>query len=179
LALFFIAYNVCYVGRSYSRALGSSVFTTYQTGGVWTIALWFLYPIAWGLSEGGNIITPNHEAIFYSVLDVLAKPVFGLILLWGHRAIDPAVLGIRMPRVNQVSDVNATRVDYKSTFGPRREGSGDKTRATSLTPTLNNNGYHNDGASNTANPATNNGQFSNEHSVPTHARQPAMTETNV
>ena len=32
--------------------------------------------------------------MFYGVLDVLAKPVFGALLLWGHRGIDPKRLGI-------------------------------------------------------------------------------------
>lgn len=56
--------------------------------------LWFLYPISWGLSEGGNVIAPDSEAAFYGTLDVLAKPVFGALLLWGHRGIDPARLGL-------------------------------------------------------------------------------------
>lgn len=61
--------------------------------GVWTIFLWFLYPIAWGLSEGGNVIAPDSEAVFYGILDICAKPIFGALLLWGHRNIDPARLG--------------------------------------------------------------------------------------
>merc|ERR1712225_209591 len=69
------------------------------------MALWFLYPIAWGLSEGGNVISPDSEAIFYSVLDVLAKPGFGMILLWAHRNIEPTDIGIHIrcydqPRMN-------------------------------------------------------------------------------
>lgn len=57
------------------------------------MVLWFLYPIAWGLCEGGNLISPDSEAIFYGILDLLAKPVFGALLIWGHRGIDPARLG--------------------------------------------------------------------------------------
>lgn len=61
--------------------------------GVLTIFLWFLYPIAWGICEGGNVIAPDSEAVFYGILDLLAKPVFGALLLWGHRGIDPGRLG--------------------------------------------------------------------------------------
>jgi bacteriorhodopsin len=64
--------------------------------GVWTIFLWFIYPIAWGLCEGGNVISPDSEAVFYGVLDILAKPVFGALLLFGHRNIDPAALGLNI-----------------------------------------------------------------------------------
>lgn len=58
--------------------------------------LWFLYPIAWGLSEGGNVIGSDGEAIFYGVLDILAKVGFAILLLGGHRNIDPAVLGCKL-----------------------------------------------------------------------------------
>lgn len=76
--------------------LGPEVSRTYLIVGVWTVSLWFLYPIAWGLSEGGNVIAPDSEAVFYGILDILTKPVFGALLLWGHRNIDPAILGSKL-----------------------------------------------------------------------------------
>lgn len=96
VALFFIAYNVCYVGLAHAKAINSNVHRTFLLCGVWTIFLWFLYPIAWGLSEGGNVISPDSEAVFYGVLDLMAKPVFGAMLLFGHRNIDPAILGLHI-----------------------------------------------------------------------------------
>jgi bacteriorhodopsin len=95
-ALFLIAYNLTWVGRKHANALGSNIGRTYLTVGTWTIFLWFIYPIAWGLSEGGNVIAPDSEAVFYGVLDIMAKPVFGALLLWGHRNIDPATLGLHI-----------------------------------------------------------------------------------
>lgn len=59
-----------------------------------TAFLWILYPIAWGLCEGGNVISPDSEAIFYGILDFIAKPCFGALLIWGHRNIDPAHIGM-------------------------------------------------------------------------------------
>ncbi|TVY24485.1 Protein FDD123 [Lachnellula hyalina] len=94
VALVGIAYNVVFVGLKHSRALGSTVNRTFMVCGVWTIFLWFIYPIAWGLSEGGNVISPDSEAVFYGILDILAKPIFGILLLVGHRNIDPATLGL-------------------------------------------------------------------------------------
>ena len=89
-------WNVAVVGRSHARVLGADVSRTFLTTGVWTLSLWFLYPIAWGLCEGGNVISSDSEAIFYGILDVLAKPVFGAILLFGHRNIAPARLGLHI-----------------------------------------------------------------------------------
>jgi len=94
LSLFGVAWNVMLVGRAHARVLGMHVSKTFVMCGVWTMALWFIYPIAWGLSEGGNVIGSDAEAVFYGVLDILAKPCFGALLLWGHRNIDPASLGL-------------------------------------------------------------------------------------
>ena len=102
-------HQVVFEGRSHARALGADINKTYTLCGVWTISLWFLYPIAWGLCEGGNVISSDSEAVFYGILDVLAKPAFGALLLWGHRNIDIARLGlnIREPGVNtHISEKN-------------------------------------------------------------------------
>ena len=96
VAFFFVAWTVTWTARKHAAALGADISRTYLICGVWTIFLWFLYPIAWGLSEGGNVISPDSEAAFYGVLDILAKPVFGALLLWGHRNIDPARLGLHI-----------------------------------------------------------------------------------
>jgi bacteriorhodopsin len=95
-AFLFVAYTVVFEGRAYAKVIGGDVSRTYLICGVWTIGLWFLYPIAWGLSEGGNVISSDSEAIFYGVLDVLAKPVFSFLLLWGHRRVDIARLGLHV-----------------------------------------------------------------------------------
>jgi hypothetical protein len=50
--------------------------------------LWLLYPIAWGLADGGSVIYPDSEMIFYGVLDILAKPVFLIIHLVSLRNCD-------------------------------------------------------------------------------------------
>lgn len=93
-ALFFIAYELFIDARKHANALGGSISSTFRNCGLLTLFLWFLYPIAWGLSEGGNVIHPDSEAIFYGILDIFAKPGFGILLLLGHNKIDPAQLGL-------------------------------------------------------------------------------------
>lgn len=93
-AFFWVAWTVTMTARKFASGLGADISKTYTICGVWTIFLWFLYPIAWGLSEGGNVIAPDSEAVFYGILDIMAKPVFGALLLWGHRNIDPSRLGL-------------------------------------------------------------------------------------
>lgn len=94
VALFYILYHLVWESRLHSRRFGKDVERCFLYCGTLTAFLWTLYPIAWGLSEGGNVISPDGEAVFYGVLDFLAKPCFGALLIWGHRNIDPAVLGL-------------------------------------------------------------------------------------
>ena len=103
-----------WTARKHAAALGSDVARTYVICGVWTIFLWFLYPIAWGLSEGGNVIAPDSEAVFYGVLDIMAKPVFGALLLWGHKDIDPARLGLQIRDYDEDPTVGGVRQAEKN-----------------------------------------------------------------
>lgn len=70
VAFLFVAWTVVFEGRNHARALGQDINKTYTICGVWTIFLWFLYPIAWGVSEGGNVIPSDSEAVFYGILDL-------------------------------------------------------------------------------------------------------------
>lgn len=71
-----------------------------------------LYPIAWGLCEGGNVISPDSEAALYGALDFCAKPVFSIMLIIGHWNIDPARLGrdVAEPPLNE-KGADANSVD--------------------------------------------------------------------
>jgi len=47
-----------------------------------TIITWSLYPLVWILADGAtNVLCARGESIFYTVLDVIAKTVFGFILV--------------------------------------------------------------------------------------------------
>lgn len=111
-ALFYVAWNIVWVGMKHSKALGAKTHMAYRVTGGWLIFLWFLYPIAWGLCEGGNVISPDSEAVFYGVLDFLAKPVFGAILLFFHRGIDSAELGIATRDYNETPRNSRTTGSY-------------------------------------------------------------------
>ena len=96
VALLYIVYMLAYEARLHARHLGGDVGKVFRNCATLTLFLWFLYPIAWGLCEGGNVISVDAEAAFYGTLDVLAKPVFGALLIWGHRNINPGRLGLRI-----------------------------------------------------------------------------------
>ena len=130
MAFFYVIYSLVFIGRNHARALGPDPARAFNMCGILTIGVWFLYPIAWGLSEGGNVIHPDSEAIFYGILDIIAKPVFGFMLLYGHRNISPAQLGITIRDVEEHEGVHHEKRGF---FGPKRgttNGTGATTAAT-------------------------------------------------
>ena len=116
-ALFWIAYVLVFEARKHAYALGSDIGRTFLICGAWTTFLWFLYPIAWGLSEGGNVIAPDSEAVFYGILDICAKPIFGALLLWGHRNIDPARLGLQIRDYAETGTLSTIATEKAATNG--------------------------------------------------------------
>jgi bacteriorhodopsin len=108
LALFsYVYYVIAIPGRQNAAAIGPDVSRIYTISGLWLLSLWILYPICWGVSEGGNVITPDSEAAFYGVIDVLTKVGFSALLLWGHRDVDPARLGLRIRAYDELPSAAA------------------------------------------------------------------------
>lgn len=101
VAFFFVAYTILYEGRAYARSLGADVFRLYNILALWTVSIAFIYPIIWGVAEGGNVIAPDSEAVAYGVLDLASKVVFAAVLLWGLRNIDVERLGIHIRDAGQ------------------------------------------------------------------------------
>jgi len=95
-ALLYIIYQLGFEARRHASARGKDVGRVFLMCGTLTIIVWICYPVAWAVCEGGNLIAPDSEAVFYGVLDFLAMPIFGILLLWGHRGIDPSRLGLRI-----------------------------------------------------------------------------------
>lgn len=56
--------------RQAAKFIGDDNHSAYVRGALMLSFLWFLYPIAWGLADGGNVISTDGEMIFYGVLDV-------------------------------------------------------------------------------------------------------------
>ena len=120
-AFFFIVYELLWDARRHANHLGGAPREAYHTCGVYLVFIWFLYPIAWGLSEGGNLIHPDSEAVFYGVLDLLAKPLFGAILLFEHRGILASDLGLNFggrPRSGLTTGVGGAHHEKHATTAP-------------------------------------------------------------
>lgn len=68
----------------------------------WVNLLWLLYPVAWGLSDGGNRIGVTAGFIFFGVLDVLLVPVLTCATLFLSRKWDYGRLNIAFTQYGRV-----------------------------------------------------------------------------
>lgn len=94
IALFVISFLLLMPGRKHAGALGSHIGKTYTSATALFVFIWMMYPIAWGVSEGGNVIAPDSEMVFYGILDLVMKMGVTALLLNGHRNIEPEHLGL-------------------------------------------------------------------------------------
>lgn len=98
-----------------SAALGPEFKKAYMSSAIYLSFIWALYPIAWGLADGANVISPDGEMVFYGVLDLLAKPVFTAYHVFMISRLDYTKMqlqsgkfseGAAMIRENELSNVN-------------------------------------------------------------------------
>jgi bacteriorhodopsin len=77
----------------------------YGRGAVYLVIVWMLYPICWALSEGANILTVDHEMVFYSILDLFAGPLFLFFLLASLEDVDYDGLGLQSGKASDYVNV--------------------------------------------------------------------------
>lgn len=76
------------------RATGLGVGKHYSGLAGWTNLIWLLYPIAFGISDGGNIIGVTGAFIFFGILDLLLLPVLAAAFIFLARRWDYSRLGL-------------------------------------------------------------------------------------
>lgn len=76
--------------RNLSKNIGPDVLATFQRYFFVVMLMWFIYPLCFGLSEGGNVLQPDSEAVFYGVLDVIYLGILPLLFvpLAAHVGLD-------------------------------------------------------------------------------------------
>lgn len=94
VAFFLLAYQLLFVARPWAVRYNTS--KSYLPLAGYALLFWTLYPISWGLSEGGNVISVNGESVFYGILDIFQKGLFALALVWFSKKLDFKRLGLWM-----------------------------------------------------------------------------------
>merc|ERR1712225_131999 len=93
IAYLVIVYQLVVPGRRAVAAKSNSTAKLFASIGGFTLILWTLYPVVWGIGDGARKRSVDAEIIAYAVLDVLAKPVFGFWLLFAHAKNASAIDG--------------------------------------------------------------------------------------
>jgi len=121
---FLVMYHLAWVGRIAAKEQGSDVYRHYLVMLVGISSIWTLYPISWGLSEGGNVISPDGEAAFYGVLDIISLPVLGSYFVYATRQISVERLGLAYEHGFQKSVLPVTekRIDESTLEEGRHSG---------------------------------------------------------
>lgn len=84
IAYLVVVYQVALNGRNTAKSKDNKTAAFYAAIGGFTLVLWTVYPIIWGIADGSRNVSVDGEIIGYAVLDILAKPVFGFWLLLTH-----------------------------------------------------------------------------------------------
>lgn len=90
MGMFFYMPIVYFLLQEIPGGRGKSAAALAKTVGLFTLVLWSAYPIVWFIAEGTETISPDTEAIMYTILDVLAKSVFGFMIVSAREALDEA-----------------------------------------------------------------------------------------
>jgi bacteriorhodopsin len=99
-AYLLLAFHFAHWGLASARRIGSSGHYTITTALL--LFIWMLYPIAWGLDEGGNKISVTSGFIFYGILDLITVPVLGFTFLVLGRGWDYGSLGLQFTQYGRL-----------------------------------------------------------------------------
>lgn len=88
--------------HAWSSARRVGVARDYALLSGWTNLLWLLYPIAFGLSDGGNYISEVSGFIFFGILDILLIPVLCYATIFLSRNWDYGKLNIAFTQYGRV-----------------------------------------------------------------------------
>jgi len=104
LAYFLLAASLLHSGSITARRVGVHRHYFGITG--WLVFLWLLYPIAYGLDDGGNEISVTSGFIFFGILDLLTIPLLSFAILILSQKWDYGALNIHFTQYGRVAQGN-------------------------------------------------------------------------
>jgi bacteriorhodopsin len=114
-----LAINTLWEGHRSATRVG--VARDHVTLAGWVNLLWLLYPIAFGLSDGGNRIGETSSTVFFGVLDVLLVPFLSYAFLILARRWDYNRLNLAFTQYGRVRTDHGAYPE-KSTAAPATTG---------------------------------------------------------
>jgi len=90
----------------------------------YTNFIWLFYPIAFGLSDGGNRIGVTPSLIFFGILDLLLVPVLAYAFIFLARKWDYNRLNLAFTQHGRVAHANGTFPDKRTGAGVNSRNGG-------------------------------------------------------
>merc|ERR1711974_191490 len=84
IAYLVVIWQLVYHGRNFAQAKGGKVAQFFGAIGGFTLIIWTVYPIVWGIADGSRIMNVDQEIIAYAVLDILPEPNVDLGGFWSE-----------------------------------------------------------------------------------------------
>jgi bacteriorhodopsin len=100
VAYLILAYQTMWGSRSSANRLNIGRDNTALSG--YVVLLWFLYPIAFAVSEGGNVIGVTGSMIFFGILDLLLICGTAFGFLWFSRKWDYGRMNLHFTQYGRV-----------------------------------------------------------------------------
>jgi bacteriorhodopsin len=122
VAFFVLAYQIGFAGVREARKFSTDRY--YLPVAYAAVFIWLLYPIAWGLDEGGNKISVTSGFIFYGILDIIQIPVFGTFLILYSRSWDLKALGLDYTQHGRVHGDRVSGNDHEKSAEPSGAAAG-------------------------------------------------------
>jgi len=90
-AYLLLAASLLYTGSITAKRVG--ILKQYWLVSGWLAFVWLLYPIAYGIDDGGNTIGVTEGFIFFGILDTVTVPVLAPVVLflatkWDYRSLN-------------------------------------------------------------------------------------------
>ncbi|PKK48010.1 hypothetical protein CI102_5511 [Trichoderma harzianum] len=125
-----LAFSTLAQGHRGARRMGYSRDHAGLAG--WMNLIWFFYPIAFGLSDGGNRIGITSSFIFFGILDLLLVPLLAFAFIFLARRWDYNRLNLAFTQNSRVHSAAGTFPD-KQTHGVAGTTTGGPANSTNTT----------------------------------------------
>ncbi|KAI9810194.1 MAG: hypothetical protein M1827_006640 [Pycnora praestabilis] len=111
IAFLVIIYQLAVYGRQMAISKDQKTGTFFTLIAGYTLIVWTVYPIVWGIAEGSRKMTVDAEIISYAVVDILAKPIFGAWLLFTHASMPSTHISLEGFWAHGLSGEGSVRLD--------------------------------------------------------------------
>ncbi|ENH72430.1 hypothetical protein FOC1_g10013086 [Fusarium oxysporum f. sp. cubense race 1] len=118
-AYLMLAFQTLHPGRTSAARLGLS--RDYLMLAGWVNLLWMLYPIAYGISDGGNVVGVTGSFIFFGILDVLLIPGLAFAFMFLSKRWDYGALNLHFTQYGRVNAGSGVFPEKQAPVAPAAE----------------------------------------------------------